>query len=365
MKTIKTFLLAMICISMAACMSNDDSYQAGFPMLATKYAYRYANNTSDTLFVQSYGSWSITRTSAGGEWCTPTIMQGGGYTTYGIVLNFSQNETGSQRSASFRISDKEHAEDAYVDFNITQQATRGDGSLGNARLVKSVTGSDNSLIDISYDEACRPLTFQLSKDNSVLTYITFSYNDKTGVMTATSNNQQLTASCKNDYQPISKLSSANETVAYLEQDYFNLTSNHYAFNIEHRKGDGSYDGYSYLLLDRSTLAPDKLHNADSLCYTRGKNEAIIETLRMKPSYSQYDNRCQSLDVNQLLLGVERCNPYMLLSLFRTARNTSIFDVVKVNGGSDIKFSTTLNNDKSVKELAVSQGSDTITYTFEY
>ena len=48
MKTIKTFLLAMICISMAACMSNDDSYQAGFPMLATKYAYRYANNTSDT-----------------------------------------------------------------------------------------------------------------------------------------------------------------------------------------------------------------------------------------------------------------------------------------------------------------------------
>lgn len=366
MKTIKTILFAMICVwTMTACMSNDDSYQAGFPMLATKYSYRYANNTTDTLFVQSYGSWGINRTTPGGEWCTPAFMQGGGYTTYGILLSFSQNETGSQRSASFRIYDKEHAEDAYADFNITQLATRGDGSLGNARLVKSVSGSDNSRIDISYDDLCRPLTFQMAKDNSVISYIAFSYDDPTGVMTATSNNQQLTASYKNDYQPVSKLASANESVTYQEQNYFNLTTSHYAFNIEHRKGTGDYDGYSYLLDNINSLAPDQLHNADSLCYTRGKNEVTIETLRMKPSYSQYDNRCQSLDVNQLLLGVERCDPYLLLSMFRAARNTSIFDVVKVNDGTDIKFATTLNHDKSVKELTITQGDNAITYTFDY
>lgn len=367
MKTIKTLLsLVLGASAMMGCLNNTDNYQAGFPLLATKYTYRYANNTRDTLLIMSYGRWSLERTSSGGEWCVPAIMQGNANTDYRVCFNFSQNSTGYQRSASFQIKDVEHANDAYANFSITQLATRGDGSLGNAPLVKKIAGTDGSLIEISYDEVCRPLTFKLSKNNTILNNLVFGYNDTQDIMTVTINGgRQLKASYANDYQPIESLGDDGEKIAYREQDYFNLTHSHYAFNIEHRLGNGTYSGYSYLLESASHLLPDKLHNADSLRYTSGKDKEVTETLAMKPTYSQNDNRCQSVDVNQLLLGVERCNPYMLLSLFRAARNTSIFDVVKVTGKPDIRFSTTLNGDKSVSELTVAQDNESITYTFTY
>ena len=81
-------------------------------------------------------------------------------------------------------------------------------------------------------------------------------------------------------------------------------------------------------------------------------------------YAQKDNRRQSVDVNQLLLGVEECDPYLLLSLYRYCRNTSI--VSRARGSKDdISVEAELNSDQSVSRLTVANGKETIVYTFEY
>lgn len=367
MKTIKTILLAVAGVAMmTACLNNDDAYQAGFPTLQTKYGYRFANTTTDSLFVSSFGNWTLNRTQAGGEWCQIATMKGSGYVSYGIPITLEQNRTGSQRSAMFRIEDTSHPDDAHADFSIVQLATRGDGSLGNAPLVKSVTGSDGSSISVTYDELCRPLTFRMAKGETVLSDLSFRYDDARMVMRVNDKGQdELSATYTNDYQPYVQLASQTDTVEMAEQSLFNVLAGRYAFNIEHRRSSGRYDAYAYLMSGINILAPDHLHNADSLRYISGQRSVVDEKLFMAPTYSDKDNRCQSLDVNQLLLGVEHCNPYMLLSLFRAARNTSIFDVVKVDGAPDIQFSTTLNADKSVSQLAVTRSGETITYQFEY
>jgi hypothetical protein len=172
--------------------------------------------------------------------------------------------------------------------------------------------------------------------------------------------------CGNDYQPIEKLIAAGDTVMFREQTEFNMFSNRYAFNIEQLHANGDYSAYLYLVPSITSLRPDSLHNADSLRYISGSRNGMTERVLMKPVYSQYDNRCQSLDVNQLLLGVDRCNPFMLLSFFRMARNTSIFSSVEVTGGQPYVLTTELNADKSVKMLTVKhEGWDDVTYDFEY
>ena len=370
MKAIKTLLLAFSgVIVMGSCMSDEGSYQAGFPVLQTKYAYRYANSFGDSLYVASYGNWKIESTQAGNEWCQLERMSGVGYANYGFPMNISENTTGNARSAAFKIYDTDHPNDAYSNFNITQLATRGDGSLGNAALVHSVTGSDNSRIEAAYDKYSRPISLRIAKGDVTLHNLKFVYDDAAHTMFVSDSGQkgtgpELTATYSNDFQPYVRLVSAVDTIKFVEQSEFNMIGNRYAFNIEHRKASGSYDAYAYLVKDISLLRPDNLHNADSLKYISGTRSGITEKLSMELTYSDYDNRCQSLDVNQLLLGIDRCNPYMLLSLFRTARNTSIFNEVKA-GNEIIKFETELNADKSVRKLTVVQGQQKVTYDFEY
>ena len=86
------------------------------------------------------------------------------------------------------------------------------------------------------------------------------------------------------------------------------------------------------------------------------------------TYSANDNRCQSIDANQLVRGVEECDPYLLASLFRYTRSTSILKKAKGKQGEEnveYNVSTTLNNDKSIHTMTVSKGAESITYTFNY
>ena len=110
-----------------------------------------------------------------------------------------------------------------------------------------------------------------------------------------------------------------------------------------------------------SLAPDSIHNVDTIYYY--KDGEFERKLGMTYN-SALDNRYQSVDVNQLLLGVEECNPYLLASLFRYTRNTYIISEAK-NDEEQITVYTALNNDKSVSALRVTRGSETITYTFNY
>ena len=64
-----------------------------------------------------------------------------------------------------------------------------------------------------------------------------------------------------------------------------------------------------------------------------------------------DNRYQTVDVNQLLLGMDECEPLQLLSMFRLCRSTSIVKRATTTNGT-IDVTTELNADRSVRRMVV-------------
>ena len=366
MKHIQMLCIAGAILSLAtSCLKDEGNYQAGFPVLGTKSTYMYANNVTDSFYVASYGPWKITAED-NSNWIKLDLMEGKGYASYSFGIKMEQNTTGKERSARYNIKDTSHPDDAYLNWNFRQLATRGDGSLGNAAMVSSITGSDNSKITLTYDSLHRPLTLVMTKDDVQLHALTLSYQDYSQKMTVNTGTTQLTATCDNSYQP-QMLTSTTDTIRLVEQTYFNLYhSKAYAFNIEQCRADGSYAVFAHLVNEMNAY-PDSLHCTDSLRYQsrKGRNGAIDREY-MGLSYSTQDNRCQSVDVNQLILGVERCNPYLLLSLYRYARSSKIISLASFERDADnITVRAELNADKSVKKLFVTRYSETITYEFTY
>lgn len=364
MKLTKTICSALTALLLTTACSDKEPYRAGFAQLSAKYGYFYANTTADSLFVSSYGPWQITALS-GTEWCQLDLMSGKGYANYAIGVKATQNTTGYSRTAQFKIVDTDRPSEAYSEWIFLQTAVRGDGSMGNAPAVDSIVGTDGSRITMTYDPLYRPLSLRMEKNGSLLRQLTIDYNDASNTMTVKGGNQDLTATYDNGYQG-TVLKGQSESVGFYEQQYYNLTGGRsYAFNIEERHADGSYTVYAHLV-GRMNAHPDSLHNADSLRYGRLTATNQKTLLRMKLSYSNQDNRRQTVDANQLLLGVEECNPFMLLSMFRYARNSNIISRATCDNSADnIDVSAELNTDKSVKKLTVKQHGEERTYTFYY
>lgn len=349
----------------ASCLSNDDPYSAGFSFLkpANGVSFLYANNVADSVVLFSYGNWKISNYGGyNNSWVTLPLTTGEGERIYGIRCEMTQNTTGESRSALFRIDDTSHPGDANAAFGFWQYATRGDGSLGNAADVKAIIGSDGSRIDIAYDGLHRPTSLRIDKDGASLCRLTLSYNDRDSMVNVTQDGREMRSYYLNDYQPI-VLRSTTDTVMYSSL-YYNYTpiSANIAFNYEHRRADSKLNTCVRYLFPNggASLSADSLHNADTLSYFKGQQ--LVRKLGFE--YAQKDNRHQSVDVNQLLLGVEECDPYLLLSLYRYCRNTSI--VRRARGAKDdITIETELNSDQSVSRMTVVNGNGTIVYTFEY
>lgn len=370
MNTMKLFLTIIVLAAMvSSCLEDKGNYRTGFATLEAKSKLLYANNTSDSLYVMSYGPWKIIP-KAGSEWCRMSQMAGNGYVLYALGMNVGMNTTGQNRKAPFEIVDVEHPETA-ISFQIQQIATRGDGSLGNAALVQRITSSDGYEANIEYDSKARPVKYVQTNPDGTTNRMTIAYNETDGIMTVNNNNSTITGTIDNSYQPLS-LTSSTDTVGYFSQLYPNgmPISYNYVFNfVSHTVGKG-YQAYSYLLggdghNSGQSLQPDSLHLADSLKYIRqwrDESERYKEELGL--FYSQKDNRCQSVDVNQLILGFAECQPMQLLSLFRFTRSTSILSEAKSKKGN-IEVSTELNSDKSVRLMKVKRGAQETTYTFEY
>ena len=249
-------------------------------------------------------------------------------------------------------------------------ATRGDGSLGSAALVRSVESSDGYLATIEYDQKARPVSYTLT-GNDVSDRLAVAYDEAAGKMTLTYNGYAMSGDMDNGYQP-THLEGATDTVAYQSQYYPNgmPVSSNYAFNFVSRTTSHGLQAYSYLLGSKShpngqPLGADSLHVADSIRYVHQVNGSAQRQVEMlAPIYSQQDNRCQSVDVNQLLLGFAECHPAQLLSLFRYTRSTSIVAEAKSADG-DIRVTTALNSDKSVRTMTVERNGQSVTYTFNY
>ena len=365
MKTIKILFVSLAALLITVACSNEDSYKAGFNQLAAGQSFYYANNIFDTLYVGSYGPWKITAGADAG-WCSLDKMSGNGYTTYTIGVNISQNTTGELRKASFKIEDTQHPDEGHSDIVFLQVATRGDGSLGLAPNVSQITGTDGSVVSMTYDQQHRPLTLKIEKDNAILSQLSVSYNDNSGTMHVDYNTDELSGTYGSDYQS-SKLTGEGRTVRQDESLYTYINTfgdGRYFFNIEDLSATNTGSIYHYQLLKWQNH-PDSLHYADSLKYLRLSQGEVVELEKMKLTYSNTDNRYQSVDANQLLLGVERCNPFLLLSMFRDARSSRIISTASCPEADDITVTTELNSNRSIKTLTVRRAGAETVYTFSY
>lgn len=352
---------AAVLMLTTSCLDDKGNYQAGFARLGLKHSAVYANTLSDSLYVASYGSWQILPMNTA-NWCQIQMLKGGAYTNYSIGMTIEENTTGETREALYRIEDINHPDEGYQQWRLLQYAIRGDGSLGNAAMVSGITGTDGSAYAFTYDKLHRPLTLTMKKDGTTVTSLKFSYSDASGELTVQGNTGELKSTYEmDDYQP-GDIVGPTDSVLYVEQF---VTRDWYAFNVERRQTGGKISAYAYKVATPS-IDPDSLHNADSLIYLKREGAVNVSEERLKLVYSKMDNRCQSVDVNQLLLGVDHCNPYMLLSLYRYARNSNILSQA-LNGkdAETINVSATLNSNKSVKTLTVARGAATVTYTFDY
>lgn len=355
---------------LTSCLDDNGAYNAGFVFYKPAQAVNtvYANNTVDSIVFFSYGRWGVTAVGGQAGWCKLDRTDGNAETIYSIPVRFTQNATGESRSATYRFVDAEHPDEAYTSILYWQYATRGDGTLGSAAEVKTITGSDGSRFEFTYDEQHRPTTLYVTKDGTTLCDMSLRFNDYDSTLTVTNGTKTLSAKYGNDYQP-QQLVGENDTVGYYTQyynDYIQAPAS-YAFNIEHHSYGQPTKRYA-LKLGGQSLLPDSLHNADSLRIADG----VSAVLKYKLAYSAADNRRQSVDVNQLIFGTEQCDPYQLLSLFRYARNTSVVSEATDDSESGYVVEAAQNADGSVSRLVVKHKSNGVIlpdipleYTFEY
>lgn len=371
----KNHLLSIIVAAMAvitmftACLGDEHPYSAGFQFSKPQNVRTsvFANTANDTVEVYCMGPWQITRDTPDAQWCTIDHSKGGGSATYIMNVSFEQNTTGQSRIAQYTITDTSHPDKAYSTWQYLQYATRGDGSLGSAALVKSITSSDDWTVTVSYDGKCRPKEINVKNPAGNNDRYSMNYDEVNGILTVTNGNSVLKGTMDNGYQT-EQLVGIGDTIGYKPQYYPNgvQVSANFAFNYlaSHVRRT---QAFAYRLGGKS-LAPDSLHTADSLTYyCRWKTESRPTTIeRFRLDYGQMDNRCQTVDVNQLLLGMADCEPLQLLAMFRYTRSTSIVTRASSDNGT-IDVTTELNADRSVRRMVVKdsrQGTE-VTYDFAY
>ncbi|MBO5186004.1 MAG: hypothetical protein J6B91_03005 [Prevotella sp.] len=360
MKSIKLFIMAAILPLLASCLDNDET-NSGFSAVGGSSGY--ANTTNGYIQFASLGNWYIVQ-DASTDWLKIDLMKGDGYSLYFIPTHFSQNTTGNMRMARIRIQDANES-DAYTMFSIGQYATRGDGSLGNAPLVKTITCDDGAEFNITYDDKCRPNIFSMNRDGALVYDMSFDYNDSDTTLYVYSGSNTLEGRFDVGYQP-DQLTSRNDSVTCRNSVY----ANSIAIMVERRLAGGEQYGVSQLFAGGQRFGADDEHVADSLkyrhIYSDGR-QTYGEDLKLYfgEENTKVSNRNQSVDVNQLLLGMEECNPYMLLSLFRNMRNSYVITKAAGKDG-DYTVATTLNPDKSVSTMTVTdKNGNKKTYTFGY
>lgn len=369
----------------------------------------YANQTQDSLVFYSNRPWEITTYTGDDSWIDIHGERSGkAYTTSHYGVTFTPNHTGKARYTAFRITDSEKPDKAYASFAYQQYATHIDGSLGNAPLVKSVTGSDGSRIDMTYDDDARPTTLSMNKGGTErLLQLSYDDRERTVQVVETSqfvyrdttyliNNailegeyQQLSFAGvdNNFYDPyclmgmnthntitmrqivdgdIKRTVNANHVAeyrAFYMNEVYPVTFEN-AFKVLDQCGD-FYTQYGIYYNGNGSLVIDDSHVADSMAVYRHypDNRNVYETYQL--SYSNVGNCATNIDVNHLIEGVENSNPFMLLSMFKMARFTQVISEAKGRYNS-YRVETTTNSDSSIKTMTVhDQMGNAVIYNFAY
>lgn len=413
MKIIKTIFAAMAAVALVASCEEQEpssfySIQVALPHTGNyPIGYKYANEYSDSLKFLSYSPWKIEQTEGDEGFVTingQTSGKGNMIVSYGVTL--SENTTGKSRFATYQIVDSEDASRAKASLRYVQFATRQDGALGNAAEVKNISGSDGSNIDITYDNRHRPLSISMSAGD-MKREITFAYDDYENTVTATQskyefsyadtlftyNNVKLNGSYEDCflpnvnsyiYQPrlLMTLNSSetalvntfNDTRNYIKQTMayqaFSNNGIEYSFAngfmVKNSIGNKFAQAIGVYYNSKSNLDVDSIYKADSIGVERVYSDNKHKSEMYKLSFSNISNRMTTVDANQLMEGVANCDPYLLLSFYKLARQSYVFAKAEGRKGARYTFDTKANADGSIKTLAVTDANgNKITYTFSY
>lgn len=413
MKIIKTIFAAMAAVALVASCEKQEpssfySIQVILPSTGNyPIGYSYANESSDSLKFVSYSPWKIEQTAGDEGFVTingKTSGKGNVLVSYGV--NFSENTTGKSRFATYQIVDSEDASRAKASLRYVQFATRQDGAMGNAAEVKNISGSDGSNIDITYDNRHRPLSISMSAGD-MKREITFAYDDYENTVTATQskyefsyadtlftyNNVKLNGSYEDCflpnvnsyiYQPrlLMTLNSSetalvntfNDTRNYIKQTMayqaFSNNGIEYSFAngfmVKNSIGNKFAQAIGVYYNSKSNLDVDNIYKADSIGVERVYSDNKHKSEMYKLSFSNISNRMTTVDANQLMEGVANCDPYLLLSFYKLARQSYVFAKAEGRKGTRYTFDTKANADGSIKTLAVTDANgNKITYTFRY
>lgn len=413
MKIIKTIFAAMAAVALVASCEEQEpssfySIQVALPHTGNyPIGYKYANEYSDSLKFLSYSPWKIEQTEGDEGFVTingQTSGKGNMIVSYGVTL--SENTTGKSRFATYQIVDSEDASRAKASLRYVQFATRQDGALGNAAEVKNISGSDGSNIDITYDNHHRPLSISMSAGD-MKREITFAYDDYENTVTATQskyefsyadtlftyNNVKLNGSYMDRflpnvnnyiYQPrlLMTLNSSetalvntfNDTRNYIKQTMayqaFSNNGIEYSFAngfmVKNSIGNKFAQAIGVYYNSKSNLDVDSIYKADSIGVERVYSDNKHKSEMYKLSFSNISNRMTTVDANQLMEGVANCDPYLLLSFYKLARQSYVFAKAEGRKGARYTFDTKANADGSIKTLAVTDANgNKTTYTFSY
>lgn len=413
MKIIKTIFAAMAAVALVASCEEQEpssfySIQVALPHTGNyPIGYKYANEYSDSLKFLSYSPWKIEQTEGDEGFVTingQTSGKGNMIVSYGVTL--SENTTGKSRFATYQIVDSEDASRAKASLRYVQFATRQDGALGNAAEVKNISGSDGSNIDITYDLRHRPLSISMSAGD-MKREITFAYDDYENTVTATQskyefsyadtlftyNNVKLNGSYldrflpnvnSNIYQPrmlmtldsneASLVNTFNDTRSNTKQAmaYQAFSNNGYeysfanGFMVKNSIGNKFAQAIGVYYNGKSKLDVDSIYKADSIGVERIYSDHKHKSEMYKLSFSNISNRMTTVDANQLMEGVANCDPYLLLSFYKLARQSYVFSKAEGKKGARYTFDTKANADGSIKTLAVTDANgNKTTYTFSY
>lgn len=376
MKLIRNFIvLAAAMPLLTGCLGDSSNY--GFSSVQISQNAYYANQHHGAIYFSSLGNWTMTQ-SSGTEWCKPQLSLGDAG-VYIVSYNLADNNTGGRRSATFRLQDSDNT-DTYAEYSLYQYKSRNDGTSGDAVLVDSVIGSDNSKITMEYDSLFRPTNLLVKNSAKILKSLTltYGYDSITPVLTVADNLTGKGASVELDvanYQPSDiQFTNSSERSRYL-QLYYNYTSYSYeqVFRYESvmsEKDTLTIDNwFTTSATNTADLTLDAEHNIQQMVYTHKYEDGSQYADTLNCTYDKNkSNVAQSIDANQLLMGVKECNPFLLLSTFRYARNSYLYTDVKGTYNT-YKVETTMENGHlktmTVTHTDVKTGKqDTpITYTF--
>lgn len=413
MKIIKTIFAAMAAVALVASCEKQEpssfySIQVILPSTGNyPIGYKYANESSDSLKFVSYSPWKIEQTAGDEGFVTINGKTSGKQNvlvSYGV--NFSENTTGKSRFATYQIVDSEDASRAKASLRYVQFATRQDGALGNAAEVKNISGSDGSNIDITYDLRHRPLSISMSAGD-MKREITFAYDDYENTVTATQskyefsyadtlftyNNVKLNGSYEDCflpnvnsyiYQPrmlmtldsneASLVNTFNDTRSNTKQamayQAFSNNGIEYSFAngfmVKNSIGNKFAQAIGVYYNSKSNLDVDSIYKADSIGVERVYSDNKHKSEMYKLSFSNISNRMTTVDANQLMEGVANCDPYLLLSFYKLARQSYVFAKAEGRKGARYTFDTKANADGWIKTLAVTDANgNKTTYTFSY